>query len=165
MTKTKRNRNPSFGSPAASGFDVFDYPFYLMNQVEHRYYAIMDRIFKEDKISRPIWRILLILRNTDHLSVTHIAEHTAIMRPTVSRILERMENSQLIERRTRSDDNRITDIYLLGKGKKVIDKAVEDVAKQYERTVSGLKNAELKTFNKVLLHMLGNLKGLPWIRQ
>jgi len=161
MTKIKQTR--SFGNPSASGFKVFDYPFYLMNQVEYRYYAIMDRIFKEDEISRPIWRVLLILRNNEHMSVTDIAEHTAIMRPTVSRILERMEKSRLIERRTRSEDNRITDIYLMSKGKEVIDKAVEDVAKQYEWTVSGLKNAELKVFNKVLLHMLENLKGLPWI--
>ena len=155
---TKKTKT-SFGNPSAENFEVFDYPFYLMNQVENKYYAVMDYVFKEDGISRPVWRILLLLRHSKFMSVTDIATHTAIMRPTVSRILERMEKNEFIERRARVDDNRVTDVYLKPKGKKIIDKAVVDVARQYERTVDGLSKTELKNFNKVLRHMLNNLKG------
>lgn len=56
------------------------------------------------------------------MSVTDLVEHTAIMRPTVSRILERVQKSRLGERRPCSDDNRITDIYLISKGKKPLIK-------------------------------------------
>jgi len=158
----KKREKKSFGNPSARNFEVFDYPFYLMNQVEDRYYAIMDRVFKEDNISRPVWRILLILRHKKSMSVTDIAEHTAIMRPTASRILERMEKDSLIERRVRPGDNRVTEILLRPKGRKLIRKAVEDVAKQYEWTVEGLTGTELRAFNRTLHHMLANLKRFPW---
>lgn len=161
MAKSKQKL--SFGNPSTKDFQVFDYPFYLMNQVEHKYYAVMDHVFRQDDISRPVWRILLLLRHNKSMSVSDIATHTAIMRPTVSRILERMEKNQFVERRTRSGDNRVTDVYLKAKGKNIIDKVVEDVGKQYEWTVNGLSSSELKAFNKVLQHMLDNLKGLPWL--
>lgn len=159
MAKRKKS---SFGNPSITDFEVFDYPFYLMNQVEYKYYAVMDRIFRECKISRPMWRILLMLRHKEYLSVTDISEHAAIMRPTVSRIIERMEKQGLVMRRARSEDNRVTDVRLTDEGKEVIDKVVEIVGKQYEWTVRGLSNTQLKAFNKVMQHMLENLQMLPW---
>jgi DNA-binding MarR family transcriptional regulator len=72
--------------------------------------------------------------------------------------LDRMQEAELIERRSDPNDRRGTLVRLTRRGKNVIDRAVETHVGNEERLLGGLTAAERRTLDRLLKSLLIELE-------
>ena len=91
------------------------------------------------------WRILATLTDQPGMSIGQLARVSVTKQPTVTRMLDRMVDKQLVERFAHTADRRMTLVKITPKGRKIINDLV-DKAKDHERHVLapfGYENAEV----------------------
>lgn len=101
--------------------------------------------------------ILGALWQEDGLPMSGLAERLEVQPPTISRMIQRMENSRLVERRPCGKDQRVAFIYLTPKGKALREK-VERVWATLERQLTqGMTGEEEALFQAMLAKVRSNL--------
>ncbi len=103
----------------------------LDNQLCFPFYAISRLITKQYQphleelgITYPQYLVLLVLWETDQISVNTIAEKLILKTNTITPLLKRMENAGLIKRLKSKEDERKVYIHLTKKGLTLREKAV-----------------------------------------
>jgi len=100
------------------------------------------------------WRILATLTGSTGMSIGGLAEVAIAKQPTVTRLLDRMETKDYVERFAHKTDRRITMVRITHQGRKIVTDLV-DQAKEHERRVLepfGLQQAEdlKETLRKII---------------
>jgi DNA-binding MarR family transcriptional regulator len=157
-----RKKYIHFGDPASEDFKLDNYPFYLIHRINHRYGEEMEAALRKHKMERTKWQILLILREKNPSSISELSERSGKKLSTVSRVIERMRNDQLVNTSPRDSDNRITDVFLNKAGLQVLEKVLEVASKQYERSIAGFDEDEIRKIHVQLQNILTNLDRSPF---
>ncbi len=101
--------------------------------------------------------IMFQLWREEGLTHSQLAEQMCLEPPTITKMLQRMESSGLVERRQDSDDARVSRVYLTERGHE-LEKDVMAVWKQLEDdTVHGLNDTEQLLLRRLLIQVNGNL--------
>ena len=88
---------------------------------------------------------MLVLWEEDHITVNEIGKKLALDSGTLTPLLKKLEEKELIIRQRKKDGERNVNIFLSEKGKKLKDKAVEVPFKLIEQIqIDPLKIIELK---------------------
>lgn len=88
---------------------------------------------------------MLVLWEEDHITVNEIGKKLVLDSGTLTPLLKKLEEKELIIRQRKKDDERNVNIFLSEKGKKLKDKAVEVPFKLIEQIqINPLKIIELK---------------------
>lgn len=131
----------------------------------HRVYQAsrneMFRRFREqgEDVTPEQWAVLIRLWERDAQTQSELSEGTFRDRPTMSRILDGMEERGLLSRQVDERDSRVRVVHLTRRGKSLQAKLVP-VAKQIvERLVAGLSDEALQTTRATLRQMFANLEG------
>ena len=91
------------------------------------------------------------------LSQAHLAACMGVEPPTATKMLQRMEQAELIERRTDPLDARVTRVYLTERGRS-LEQPVLAVWKELEtQTVVGLSATEQALLSRLLMQVSANL--------
>ncbi|SRR5579883_224055 len=99
--------------------------------------------------SVPIWLVLNTLQDSEGMTQTQLAERIHIECPTLTRHLDRLEASDLIERRNDPEDRRITRIYLTAKGCSLHSELLA-VAERFEaQLIENLTDVQVAHLNQV----------------
>jgi MarR family transcriptional regulator, organic hydroperoxide resistance regulator len=104
------------------------------------------------------WVVLVRLWQKDGQSQSALSESTLRDRPTMSRILDTMEKSGLVERSVDPDDARSRLVRLTRTGKALQPKLVPIAKKLVTRLESGIPERDLETTHRTLARMLENLR-------
>ena len=97
----------------------------------------------------------------DGLTQSQMVERMCVQPPTVSKMLDRLERTGLVERRPDSEDSRISRVYLTEQGHRS-QRAVRDIWTDLEqRIVAGLNVEERIVLRRLLLHVHENLTRNP----
>jgi MarR family transcriptional regulator, organic hydroperoxide resistance regulator len=104
------------------------------------------------------WVVLVRLWEKDGQSQSALSESTLRDRPTMSRILDTMEKSGLVERCVDPDDARSRLVRLTRTGKALQPKLVPIAKKLVTRLESGIPERDLETTHRTLARMLENLR-------
>lgn len=93
---------------------------------------IMDPLEKDYDLSGSKLSVLMMLYNNDNQPMTPslMAEKLHVSRANISAMLKRMERDELIEIRGQVNDARIKEVYLINKGKELLDSVLP---KHYQR--------------------------------
>jgi MarR family transcriptional regulator, organic hydroperoxide resistance regulator len=103
--------------------------------------------------------ILMQLLPQDGQSQTQLAEKLGVQAPTVSKMLQRLEVGDFVERRPSSQDNRVTLVYLSQKGRS-LEQPLQDAWAALEQQAGlGLTKAEHETLRQLLERLRTNLAG------
>lgn len=78
--------------------------------------ALSQQMLAPHDLSLAQWVILSALWKNDGLSVAHLAAYTGNNAPAISRILDRMEQKSLVQRRPSPADRRATHVFLCDGG-------------------------------------------------
>lgn len=106
------------------------------------------------------WIILDILSTTDSISQLKIAEKSGKDSPTVTRILDILQNKEIIHRNPDPSDRRRFLISLSPKGKK-LTKKVKPLSVEYRSICyTNLNTKDLKTLKSILHTISQNLETL-----
>lgn len=97
----------------------------------------------------------------DGLTQSQLVERMCVQPPTVSKMLDRLERTGLVERRPDSEDSRISRVYLTEQGHRS-QRAVRDIWTDLEQRITeGLNVEERIVLRRLLLHVHGNLTRNP----
>ncbi|GAA6152074.1 MarR family winged helix-turn-helix transcriptional regulator [Pseudoteredinibacter isoporae] len=100
-----------------------------------------------------------VLANLDAMdgetvSTTKLAKSLLASKGNITRLLDRMEEDQLITRKPNREDRRISDVFLADKGREEFQRMVNDHENWVDHVFSVLSNDE----EKMLIETLGKLR-------
>jgi len=113
----------------------------------------MDRI----ELHRGQARLLMTLSEQDGLSHSEIAERLEISAPAATKVIQRMEEAQYVQRQPDPVDERVSRVYLQAQGHALIA-AIRRTFGRLDRTMfDGVSESDLERFRDVLEQMQANL--------
>jgi DNA-binding MarR family transcriptional regulator len=147
--------------PSSNDFRLENSPFYLMAHADFRYHVDMDKVLHKHGVSKPIYRIMTVLRERQPVSIGVIAEIALTKRSTVSRIIDRMIEQGLVTTEQHHDDNRRTDVALTAAGQQLLGKLTPVVGRQLARALEGISDRDVTQLLSTLTRIGENLSKLP----
>ncbi len=117
-----------------------DFLAYLLARASHKVSEDYSPILKQAGIDRPRWRVLASLCDYDKMTIGDLARKVLMKQPTLTKILDRMEEEKLVKRQHSKEDRRSIKIAITKKGKEKVS-ALLVKAKQHEKDV-------LKSYSK-----------------
>jgi MarR family transcriptional regulator, organic hydroperoxide resistance regulator len=104
------------------------------------------------------WIVLVQLWKNDRQSQSALSELTLRDRPTMSRIIDTMEKSGLVERVVDAQDARSRLVKLTRRGRSLQERLVPVAKQLVERLEQGIAESDLETTHRTLSRMLANLR-------
>ena len=129
----------------------------------HRVYQAsrneMFRAFREqgEEVTPEQWAVLIRLWERDGRTQGDLSEATFRDSPTMSRIVDSMEERGLLRRRSDDQDKRVRWIHLTKRGRELEKKLVPVVEELVGKMVAGIEERALLTTRATLRQMFANL--------
>jgi DNA-binding MarR family transcriptional regulator len=110
--KTHRSRRSGSGRTF-----VRDYLSYLLAQASYAVSKAFDAQVRAAGLSSTEWRVLATLSDGDGLTIGELAREVLAQQPTLTKLVDRMERTGLVERRGDETDGRRTLVYETARGR------------------------------------------------
>jgi DNA-binding MarR family transcriptional regulator len=120
-----------------------------------------DRRAKSIGLTRSQWWVLVHLYRRDGLVQAELAEILEIERPTLGRLLDRLENKGWLRRQADPKDRRVKRVYLTDEVKPAMKSLRRIAADLRQQVLEGLNKDEREQLVDTLIHMKTNLLNLP----
>lgn len=132
---------------------------YLAARVAHRIGRHFYRQhLKPQKIKAAEWWVLTLLEEKDGLSISAIASHIFYDQPATTRLIERMHQNRLVQRRSSNADRRKVLVHITSLGRKKVETlqvlAIDDERKSI-KSFNRKQLEDLKEALRVVLKDLG----------
>lgn len=102
------------------------------------------------------WKVILVLNILDGPTQKEIAEKINIDGSTLVPVIDKMEQSGLVERRADSKDRRNNRIYLTKKSESTVDSIIEIILQLRKIVYRGISEDEINTTKNVLKILIKN---------
>ena len=133
---------------------------FLIGQIKQRQARIFERVLMENGIQEfngAQGRILYVLWQSDNIPIIELSRKTGLAKTTLTSMLDRMENSQLISRIIDSTDRRQIRIILTPTAHQ-LNSIYQKVSMQMsEFFYEGFSDEEIQVFEEFLSRILNNL--------
>jgi DNA-binding MarR family transcriptional regulator len=123
--------------------DLFSIPPLIGNSIRKKVLRTALENISED-ITPPHFIIMKTLEKEGILHVSEIGERLGIPKPQMTHLLDKLEELDIVERKTDSADRRALNIMLTGKGLKTLQKHDRLINEAVKTTLSRLTGDELK---------------------
>ncbi len=153
--------NRSAYDPSNPEFRLENSPFYLIAHADFKYHEDMDKVLHKHGMSKPIYRIMTVLRDRQPASIGLLAEAALTKRSTVSRIIDRMIEQGLVTTSPNQVDNRITEVTLTEAGQEKLGMLTPIVGRQFVRAMQGVSDRDIDHLLQTLHKISQNLSKLP----
>lgn len=157
-----RKKSQSKIGPAEPGFLLEDYVLYHLVRTSATYTEDMARSLKRYRLDTMKWRILMLLNDKSPSSVGELARRSVTKMPTLTRVLNRMEDEGLIVRKAQELDKRVVHVTMTPKAVTVLRDVQLIGQKIFERAVEGVDEEEISALTAVLRRVRANLGRSPY---
>jgi DNA-binding MarR family transcriptional regulator len=147
--------------PSGAAFRLDNSPFYLIAHADFKYHEDMEKVLHKHGVSKPMYRIMTVLRERQPASIGALAEAALTKRSSVSRIVDRMLEQGLVDTQPNPEDNRITEVSLTPAGRETLGKLTPIVGRQVMRAMQGISEADIAHLLRTLHKISNNLSKLP----
>ena len=134
---------------------------FILNDVSRLMRTTFDRRAKSIGLTRSQWWVLVHLYRRDGLVQAELAEILEIERPTLGRLLDRLENKGWLRRQADPKDRRVKRVYLTDEVKPAMKSLRRIAADLRQQVLAGLTKDEREQLVDTLIHMKTNLLNLP----
>ena len=134
---------------------------FILNDVSRLMRTAFDRRAKSLGLTRSQWWVLNHLYRRDGLVQAELAEILEIERPTLGRLLDRLEAKGWIRRELGLEDRRVKRVYLTEEVKPAMKSLRRIAAELRQQSLHGLDENERERLVDILIHMKSNLLNLP----
>lgn len=106
-----------------------------------------ERMLKPYGITSTQYNVLRILRGAEPTGLCRndLRDRMLTRMPDVTRLLDRMEESGLIDRTRETSDRRMVMTRIAGKGRRLLDDLEPEVAREHERAFARLTKEQMRT--------------------
>jgi DNA-binding MarR family transcriptional regulator len=143
--------------PAA--FDLDSHVFYWLTQVIAARDRELIQGLREFGLRVPEWRALAALYARRNCTMSDLADLASIDRTTLTRTVDRMEESGWLARQSDSEDMRVTRLALTAAGRRLFEKIWPTVSRLNELALAGIPKPDIVLLHKTLERMRANLEA------
>lgn len=132
---------------------------FLLHDVARLLRKRFDRRARAIGLSRAQWSVLAHLSRCEGIHQGGLAEILEVEPISLARMIDRLENAGLVERRPDPSDRRMKRLYLRPPAEPLLERMRALGAETREEALAGLPAAERERLVEALLRMKGNLLG------
>jgi DNA-binding MarR family transcriptional regulator len=151
------HKKVSLTGPDHPDFILDDYPLYNLNRTSSTYIDQMTQRLKAFDMDQPSWRVLMLLGDKNPSTVGDLSRRSVTKISTITRILIRMENDNLVKRVPFPEDNRVIEVFITDKGKENLVKLRGLATEVYKTAFDGISEDDIVTFTNILMRIRNNL--------
>jgi len=116
-------------------------------------------VLSEYGLTEHQWRVLRVLWEENGMESNELADRTLMLRPSLSGVVDRLERDGLVGRKKTRQDGRKVCVWMTRKAKRLYERVVPDLEKQYSMMQSHLPDDAWDKLYTSLNHLI-NLNGL-----
>ena len=132
----------------------------LIGDVSRMIRTVYDRRVEHLGITRAQWRAMVRLSRLESCTQTQLAAELEIEKPTLGKLIERLEAKGWVERHADARDGRTKRLYLTPKAKPVLDEMYEMVDEMQARVFAGLTPEDEERLHDMMMQVKGNLSAM-----
>ena len=136
---------------------VSDYLSYLLAHASHLVSTEFHAHLRRYGVPVPTWRMLATLSDGDGRTVGELARIGLYNQPTATKIMDRLQEEGLAERRRSADDRRKTLVFITAKGRTLVDALLRDAKRHEQRVLTGYTDEEVAVLKRVLRTLITRL--------
>ncbi|WP_232492033.1 MarR family winged helix-turn-helix transcriptional regulator [Novosphingobium kaempferiae] len=133
----------------------------VLAQVARLMRRSFDERAREIGVTRPQWQVLSVLRRHPGIKQAELAEILEVEPITAGRMIDRMQDGGMVERRADPADRRAWRLYLTARGDEMIERLQPLAEETSEAALAGIDDADKAHMMRTLDRMLANLTGKP----
>jgi DNA-binding MarR family transcriptional regulator len=133
--------------------DAQNHVAFLMHDVARQIRYRFDARARQLGVTRPQWRALLLLGRHEGLTQSELAELLEVERITLCRMIDRLSDAGLVERRADPSDRRVWRLHLTAAAHPLVDQLAELGAEIEQEALSHLAPAEQTMLCEFLLRL------------
>ena len=163
--KNSITASPALGKKTKSlaPFDPSDWPIAWMARAERQHARNATILLAPLGMHHREFRLLALLAKADSLPISELADMAVLERPTVSKMIDRLQAEGWVERGEHACDRRYSPLYLTKVGRIKVDAAapiVESLLREYQ---SGMSPTERDRFMAVLKEFYQRVQAARFI--
>jgi MarR family transcriptional regulator, transcriptional regulator for hemolysin len=139
--------------------DAQDSIAFLLHDLARQFRYRFDARARALGVTRPQWRALLILARREGLSQSELADLLEVERITLCRMVDRLAEAGLVERRADPKDRRIWRLHLTPSALGIVEQLTQIGADLEEEALSALSAAERTMLRETLTRVRNELYG------
>lgn len=149
----------------SSGVDPKDFVpvdshvFYWLTRTINRRNMALARALAPLKCSVAQWRVMNILRQYQGISISELADRTAVDRTTLTRTVDGLESAGLLTRKSRPENGRVVALSLARRGHALYEKVLPVVRAQNAQALQGISAREAQVAIELMHKITSNLDG------
>jgi DNA-binding MarR family transcriptional regulator len=134
---------------------------FLLNDVVRLMRTAYDRRVREQGLTRSQWWVLTHLFRSDGVTQTELAEILEVEKPTLGRLVDRLEAKGWVRRQHDARDRRVWRVFISPDVEPMLRQMREIAAGLRRDALSGLSAREREAFVDTLIKVKANLLRLP----
>lgn len=155
--------SPDTGKPAKDNTDGqtrADYVGYLIGDVSRMIRTVYDRRVEPLGLTRAQWRVMTRLNRLESCTQTELATELEIEKPTLGKLIERLESKGWVERRADENDARSKRLFLTAAARPLLTEMAGLADEVIEGVFAGIGADESAQLRETLSRVKGNLSGM-----
>ncbi len=133
---------------------------FLVHDVSRMRRIVVDRALKPLGVTRSQWWVLAFLSRRDGMTQTALAVELDLTKVAIGGLIERLEATELVVRRSDVSDARARRVYLTSAGTRLVNNIRENVDRVEIEILAGVSEAELAAAAGTLLKIKTTLINL-----
>lgn len=129
----------------------------MLAQVSRLIRRAFDARARQAGVTRPQWQVLSLLNHHAGINQGGLAEILEVEPITAGRMIDRLQEAGLVERRPDPADRRAWRLYLTGRGAEQLDRLRPFARETLGTALEGIDEAEIAAMQEVLERMRANL--------
>ncbi len=134
---------------------------FQLNDVARAMRTYVDQCARRHGMTRAQWGVLLRLEREEGMMQAEMAESLEIQPISLARLLDRLCDQKLVERRPHPRDRRANRLYLTAKGRAILERLVPLGRQISGNVLASFNEAEAAALLKQLLRIKSNLRKSP----
>jgi MarR family transcriptional regulator, transcriptional regulator for hemolysin len=133
----------------------------LLSDVARAVRAYIDQCARQHGMTRAQWGVLMRLEREEGMVQAELAEALEIQPISLARLVDRLCQQKLVERRPHPRDRRANRLYLTAKGRAILERLVPLGRQISGNVLASFNEAEAAALLKQLLRIKSNLRKSP----
>ena len=133
---------------------------YLIGDVSRMIRTVYDRHVEPLGLTRAQWRVMVRLRRLESCTQTQLATELEIEKPTLGKLIERLEAKGWVRRRTDPQDARSKILSLTAAAEPVLDEMYQLADEVLEGIFAGIGEEDAARLQRTLTRIKHNLAGM-----
>jgi len=129
----------------------------MLAQVSRLMRRAFDERARQIGVTRPQWQVLSVLARNEGINQGALADMLEVEPITAGRMIDRLQDADLVQRRPDPADRRAWRLHLTARGTELLDELRPFARETLELALDGISEGERAGLNQTLLQMRSNL--------